>query len=224
MFLEKKDADLFKLEIKNRGISRLIHFTPVLNLLGIMESGYLYSRKEIEELDINATDILDYVQFNDPIRYDDKSYINLSVQRPNWFLFKRFIDNTICLPYINWCVLSIDPKYIYHQSTLFSITNAANKHNQQVVGITGDIDKFLMMFSKTMTIVSSRTTRMLSREGLPDCFPTHEQAEILVNVRIPISDIISIAFAHNEHLAAGKAALSGFDCSKFKVDNNLFQE
>lgn len=222
MFTEKTDSGKFKQEILLRGITRLIHFTPTINLLGVYESGFLYSRQELEDLDINATDILDYIQFNDQIRYDDKTYINLSIERPNSYLFKRFIDNTKDIPYISWCVLSIDPKYIYEKSTFFSVTNAANMHNQNTVGITGDFHKFQMMFADRLTIVSSRTTRLVERTGLPDAYTTHEQAEVLVNQPIPVSDILSVSFPAPEQLVEAKASLDGFNCSVFRIESGLF--
>ena len=222
MFTEKPDSGQFKQEIKRRGITRLIHFTTTINLLGIYESGFLYSRKELEDLDINMTDILDYIQFNDQIRYDDKTYINLSIERPNSYLFKRFIDNTRDKPYISWCVLSIDPKYIYEQGTLFSITNASNSYNKKNVGITGDFHKFQMMFDDSLPIVSSRRTILVYRTGLPDAYTTHEQAEVLVKIPIPVADIISVSFPTQEKLAEAKASLSGFDCSKFRIECGLF--
>jgi len=168
------------------------------------------------------TDILDYIQFNDQIRYDDKTYINLSIERPNSYLFRRFIDNTKDIPYIYWCVLSIDPKYIYEQGTLFSVTNAANRHNQKVVGITGDLNKFKMMFEDRLTVVSSRKTMVIDRIDLPDAYTTHEQAEVLVNLPIPVADIISVSFPTQEKLAEAKASLFGFDCSKFRIESDLF--
>ena len=222
VFSEKIDSGKFKQEIKLRGITRMIHFTPTINLLGVYESGFLYSRQELEDLDINATDILDYIQFNDQIRYDDKTYINLSIERPNSFLFKRFLDNTKDIPYISWCVLSIDPKYIYEKGTLFSVTNAANRHIQNTVGITGDFHKFQMMFADRLTIVSSRTTRLVERTGLCDAYTTHEQAEVLVNQPIPVSDILSVSFSSQEQLVEAKASLAGFDCNKFRVECALF--
>lgn len=222
MFTDKTDSGKFKHEIKLRGITRLIHFTPTINLLGVYESGFLYSRQELEDLDINATDILDYIQFNDQIRYDDKTYINLSIERPNSYLFKRFIDNTKDIPYISWCVLSIDPKYIFERGTLFSVTNAANRHNQSTVGITGDFHKFQMMFADRLTIVSSRTTRLVDRIGLCDAYTTHEQAEVLVNQPIPVSDILSVSFPGQEQLVEAKASLAGYDCSVFRIESGLF--
>lgn len=49
------------------------------------EQDKLLSRALLEQFDIDQTDIFDYVEFIDEIRFDDKSFINLSIQHPNSF-------------------------------------------------------------------------------------------------------------------------------------------
>jgi hypothetical protein len=218
----KPDADQFKLEINNRGIQHLIHFTPTINLLSIMEQGKLLCRKTLEDLNIEETDILDYAEFTDEVRYDDKNYINLSVSFPNTFLFSRFIQKTSLKPHVVWCVLKIDPKHIYHKDTLFSITNAANSHNKRTYGITGDIAKFRMMFAQSFNVVSFTSSRTVSRGNLHPKYPTDVQAEVLIKGEIPICDVLQVCFKNQAELAATKAALNDFDTSKFCVDESVF--
>lgn len=218
----KQDSIEFQKEIANRGIKHLIHFTPTINLLSIFEQGKLLSRALLERFDIDQTDIFDYVEFTDDIRFDDKSYINLSIQHPNSFLFNRFRQKTADESHVYWCVLKIDKKYIYHDDTLFSVTNAANSHNKRNVGVTGDINKFRMMFANSLPIVTSYSSRTITRNGLKDKYPTDEQAEVLVKNEIPVSDILQVCFKDDNDLAAGKAALSDYDTSNFVVDASLF--
>ena len=186
---EKQNHREFKTEISDRGIEHLIHFTPTINLLSIFEQGKLLSRALLEQFDIDQTDIFDYIEFTDDIRFDDKSFINLSVQHPNSFLFNRFREKTKNDVHINWCVLKIDKKYIYQTDTLFSVTNAANNHNKRNVRVTGDIGKFQMMFADSLQIVTSYNTRTISRNGLKTKYPTDEQAEVLVKNEISISEL-----------------------------------
>lgn len=218
----KHDSIEFQKEIASRGIKYLIHFTPTINLLSIFEQGKLLSRALLERFDIDQTDIFDYVEFTDDIRFDDKSYINLSIQHPNSFLFNRFRQKTADESHVYWCVLKIDKKYIYHDDTLFSVTNAANSHNKRNVGVTGDINKFRMMFANSLPIVTSYSSRTITRNGLKDKYPTDEQAEVLVKNEIPVSDILQVCFKDDNDLAAGKAALSDYDTSNFVVDASLF--
>jgi hypothetical protein len=219
---EKGNHIEFKKEISERGIEHIIHFTPTINLLSIFEQGKLLSRELLEKFDIDQTDIFDYIEFTDDIRFDDKSFINLSVQHPNSFIFNRFREKTKNDVHINWCVLKIDKKYIYQTDTLFSITNAANSHNKRNVRVTGDISKFKMMFANSLQIVTSYNSRTISRNGLKTKYPTDEQAEVLVKNEISISDILQVCFKDEKDLAAGKAALSDYNTSNFVVDATLF--
>lgn len=212
----------FQNEIEQRGIEHLIHFTPAINLLSIFEQDKLLSRALLEQFDIDQTDIFDYVEFIDEIRFDDKSFINLSIQHPNSFLFNRFRQKTAEESHILWCVLKIDKKYIYQKDTLFSITNAANSHNKRNVGVTGDIAKFRMLFANSLQIVTSYNSRTISRNNLPTKYPTDEQAEVLVKNEILVSDILQVCFKDENDLAMGKAALSDYNTSNFVVDASLF--
>ena len=190
----------FQNEIEQRGIEHLIHFTPAINLLSIFEQDKLLSRALLEQFDIDQTDIFDYVEFIDEIRFDDKSFINLSIQHPNSFLFNRFRQKTAEESHILWCVLKIDKKYIYQKDTLFSITNAANSHNKRNVGVTGDIAKFRMLFANSLQIVTSYNSRTVSRNNLPTKYPTDEQAEVLVKNEILVSDILQVCFKDENDL------------------------
>lgn len=218
----KQDHIEFQKEIVSRGIEHLIHFTPTINLLSIFEQGKLLSRDLLEKFDIDQTDIFDYVEFTDDIRFDDKSYINLSIQHPNSFLFNRFRQKTAHENHIYWCVLKIDKKYIYQLDTLFSVTNAANSHNKRKIGVTGDIAKFRMLFADSLQIVTSYSSKTVTRNHLKEKYPTDEQAEVLVKNKIIVSDILEVCFKDEKDLATGKAALSDYNTTNFVVDNSLF--
>lgn len=219
----KPDFQEFQNELSERGIDYLIHFTPTINLLSIFEQGKILSRALLEKFDIKKTDIFDYIEFTDEIRFDDKSYINLSIQHPNTFLFDRFRQKTADKIHITWCVLKINPKYIYHSSTLFSVTNAANSYNKRVTKITGDLIKFKMLFAPSIQIVTTTNTRTIKRENLKLKYPTDEQAEVLIKDEIPIEDILQICFKNEVDLAAGKAALINFKLNNFIVDPSVFK-
>jgi len=218
----KSDYKEFQIELLDRGIEYLIHFTPTINLLSIFEQERILSRALLEKFDINQTDIYDYIEFTDNIRYDDKRYINLSIQHPNDFLFNKFRQRTAGDLYITWCVLKIDSKYIYQKDTLFSVTNAANSYNKINVGVTGDLSKFKKLFAPSITIVNSYGSRLLNRKSLKSNYPTDVQAEVLVKHEILLEDIFQVCFNDYLDMAAAKAALNKFDTSKFVVDKNIF--
>jgi hypothetical protein len=212
----------FQKEMENRGIEYLIHFTPAVNLLSIFEQGKLLSRALLE-LPGAGRPTIDYFKFMDCIRFDDKKYINLSIQHPNSSLFDRFQRKTKKESHICWCVLKIDKKYVYQVDTLFSVTNAANSHNKKNVGITGDIKKFRMMFAKSLQIVTAYNSKTITRNNLKDKYPTDEQAEVLVKDEIAVADILQVCFKNEQDLATGKFALNDYDTSKFIVDASLFK-
>jgi len=218
----KNEHNYFIKEIEERGIEYLIHFTPTLNLYSILEQKQLMSRSILESLDIDQYDILDYVQFTDNVRYDDKRYINLSVSSPNTFLFSKFMDKTANDMTINWCVLKINPKHIYDSGTLFSVTNAASSAAKNQYGISGDIEKFRMLFEERLSFNTFNGTRNIVRGGILKKYPTDIQSEVLVKETIPSSSIISVCFKTNEDLAEAKAAMPEFDISNFTVDNEIF--
>ncbi len=207
----------FQKEIADRGIEHLIHFTPTINLLSIFEQGKLLSRALLEKNDIDDT-LLDFIEFLDSIRFDDKNYINLSISSPNYFLFNRFRERTQDKPYINWCVLKINPKYIYQSETLFSVTNAASSIAKHTYRISDDIQKFRKIFDNGIT----SKVGTLQRGTLKSKYPTDVQAEVLVKNEIVLSDILQVCFKDEADLAMGKAALSDYNTSNFVVDASLF--
>lgn len=214
--MEMKQNNIeFQSEIAARKIEHLIHFTPTINLYSILEQGKIMSRSVLENLDIEQFDILDYVQFTDTVRYDDKRFINLSISGPNTFLFSKFQERTKDDMTINWCVLKINPKYIYEVETKFSVTNAASNAAKSI-GVTDDIQKFKMLFFDNINIPYGIRGRINPK------FPTNVQAEVLVKDEIPVESIIEVCFDSKESLASAKAALSEFNTSNFVVDKDIF--
>ena len=125
----------------------------------------------LESNHIDAS-LLDFIEFLDSIRYDDKNYINLSISSPNHYLCNRFRERTQDKPYINWCVLKIEPKYIYEEGTLFSVTNAASTISKNVYGISGDIQKFRKLFENGLVFKYG----LIQRGSLKSRYPTDVQA------------------------------------------------
>lgn len=213
----KNNQTEFKNEISKREIEYLVHFTPTINLLSIFELQRLLSRALLEKNNIDDT-LLDFIEFMDSIRYDDKNYINLSISSPNYFLLNRFIERSQGKPYMNWCVLKIHSKYIYQKDTKFSVTNAASSIAKNVYGISGEIETFRKLFDNGI----SSKIGALQRGNLKPKYPTDVQAEILVKNEIDLSDILHVCFKSQEELAMAKAALGDYDTSRFIVDSTIF--
>ncbi|PKQ62424.1 hypothetical protein BZG01_17475 [Labilibaculum manganireducens] len=219
----KQDSDNFKQFISEREIEFLVHFTATKNLYSILENGKLMSRAKLESLDIEQFDILDYAQFTDAVRYDDTNYINLSISSTNSFLFSKFQERTKEDFTITWCVLKINPIYLYQADTLFSVTNAASSSAKRQFGISGDLEKLKLLFKSELRINTFNGERSLLRRNLPLKYPTDVQAEVLVKDEINSDYITEICFRNNDELAQAKAAMNSFDTSKFVVDSSIFE-
>lgn len=209
-------------EVNRRGIDSLIHFTPTVNLFGIYEHGRIMSRKLIEELDVDFTDLHDFVKFTDDLRIDDKDYINVSIQECNHFLFDVFVQKTQHQAEVSWCIIKLCPSILLKENILFSKTNAANSFNKKNGGISSGIDGFNHMFLDQLLIKTSTSRRVLSRRDLKLCYPTCRQAEVLVKKEIELKYIKSVCFQNKTRLASAKAALYEFDTSLFIVDDASF--
>ncbi len=218
----KPDYIDFKNEIGSRGITQLVHFTSTENLINIYKEGRILSRQKLEAAELTYQDTLDALDYHDDIRYDDKRYINLSVQHPNSFLFEVFKTKKRGIPYINWCVLLLDTDIILRSETLFSVTNAANARNKPY--INGAISTFRNMFAPTLLVQTSRNEKVFTRNGLKDCYPTDAQAEVLAKDKIDVGLIKNVCFRNIEDLNSCKAAfkLMRFPSDNFIVDDSLF--
>lgn len=219
----KKDYHLFSAEIIKRNIQYLVHFTPTINLIGMCEIGYILPRHELMNQKLFNEEMSDYIEFTDDIRLDGDKYINTSIQHPNYMLLKKFKERSKDKPWVRWCVIKINPKYIFDDKTLFSVTNAANKYNREIVGITGDFEKFKSMFADTVKVVSANYSIEKHRTGLSDNLTTDPQAEVLIKREIPLSDILEIAFENEEDLILTRNAISSIPC-QLTVDTQVYQD
>ena len=105
---------------------------------------------------------------------------------------------------------------------MFSVTNAASNAAKNQYGITGDLEKFNMLFKEQLIIKGFNGVRSLNRNGAHPKYPTDVQAEILVRDYIPVESILEVCFESEEKLAEAKAAMSSFNTSNFLVDPKIF--
>jgi hypothetical protein len=220
----KKDYISFQDEIAERGITRLVHFTSTENLLSIFHEKKILSRSRLESENVSYQDTLDLMDFNDGLRYDDKSYINLSIEHPNVKLFNAFKRNAKENIYIYWCVITLDTSLIYQENTLFSVTNAANGANKSY--INGSLNTFRAMFAPALQITTSYNSSILSRQnGLLAKYPTDIQAEVLAKDEIDVSFIKNIYFPSEEEKQFCETAflMERLSIDKFIVDKSLFK-
>lgn len=205
----KPDRSSFEAEVSRRGITRLVHFTPTINLISIYEHGALLSRDQLKRLAVEYPELhlADYVEVNDRLRIDDlNDYLNLSIQHPNHWLFRKFRDS--CRNWCDtWCVIALKPECLWYADTMFSIGNAAASLSKQH-GINGRYMTFCSLFQDRVVAGNISSRRLLVRTNLADCHPTDAQAEVLVKERVPIDCITEVFFETKEEAHRSRGAIS----------------
>ena len=104
----------------SRGITEVLHFTTGNGLLGIMASGKVLSRLQLNE-DLYLTE----VAFpNNPVRKDPEwaGYINMSMSAVNRRMFE-FSTRQHASKDVWWAVMSFDPEILAHPGVWFVTTN-----------------------------------------------------------------------------------------------------
>ena len=184
---DQNHATEIRKRLQTRGISRLVHFTRVSSLQGIVRDGRILSIQELPR------EIRGSVR-NDPKRLDDQlDYICCSVEYPNIRLLDRFREKQ---PVEHWVLLSLKPDILAVRTTKFSPVNAASQRG----GMVGDgIDGFESMFSSPVRewMHGGWRTVIRRKHHLPN-LPTHPQAEVLVKGQIPLSDVIEVMVDSDE--------------------------
>ena len=205
----KPDRAAFEAEVKRRSITRVVHFTPTINLISIYGQEALLSREQLKCLTVEYPELhlADYVEINDQLRLDHlNDYLNLSIQHPNHWLFKKFRE--YCRNWCDsWCVIALTPECLWYADTMFSIGNAASSYSKRH-GINGLYATFCSLFQDKVIAGNMYSQRILTRANLTDCHPTDAQAEVLVKTRIPIECITGIFFETQEEASRSRAAIS----------------
>ncbi|MDM0917662.1 DarT ssDNA thymidine ADP-ribosyltransferase family protein [Clostridium perfringens] len=189
--------------IKERGITRLCHFTKSKNLTHILgEFGGIKSSDKIPN---------HYKDVNDLLRLDGKvSHICCSVEYPNLYYFGSIKDNDKLFK--DWIILLINPKVMSEVDCLFSPVNAATEKGKY---IKEGVEGFNKMYENTISTNRRRIRRSLN---IPKECPTDFQAEVLVKEYIGNEYIEGIIVQNEEQARHEKFKLSilGLD-KKIKV-------
>ena len=211
-------SEQLKTVIQQRGISRLVHFTPLNNLFSIIEMQAVVARDRVLRIAKERADqfLLDYVNFNDSVRLDGRtSYINLSIEHPNTTLFSRFRERyTICDV---WCVLQLVPQCLGLPGALYCVGNAASSRVRSC-GTGATIDHLLALFADKVVTGNQYGQRTLTRVNLAACYPTDPQAEVLVPGEIDLSLVKSVAFEDEQSMRRAASALALISPNLLKPD------
>lgn len=187
-----------------RGITQLVHFTPLENIIGMLSLGALLPRRTLlEKAEVDqVTHLRDYLCLNDKMRLDYRTdCLNLSIQHPNSYLFSRFRSlHTAC---DLWVVLFLEPALLDIPGTVFTVGNAASSAVRSH-GTGEELAAFEALFAESVETRFDRgpTSR---RPGLAACYPTDIQAEVLLPHEVPLDEIVAFAVENEEHAARLKA-------------------
>ena len=167
-----------------RGVSRLVHFTRVENIEGILKAGILPKAKIPH----------DFIA-NDRVRLDEfVEALSLSISFPNYRMLSSCRDRA---PGSNWAVLSIVPSVPYIKPCLFYPTNAAKKKFRGDAGI----DVARRGLAGLSSMFAEEISGLRQQLAIPDFLPTDPQSEILVFEAIEPSLISEIALMERDDVA-----------------------
>lgn len=175
-------AEKIKQEVANRGISWLVHFTDVDNLMNIFNYGLL----SIESLQKKGVSYF----YNDAERWDGcLDALCLSIMQPNYKMFWKFRYEN---PSTDWVVLGINNAVLWEKECAFCVENAASN---SVRHIPLEERKGVEAFRKMFQEYPGKPLR--SQLGLVDSTTTNPQAEVLVFEDIEPSYIFAAAFEND---------------------------
>ena len=162
-------------QIKERQITRLVHFTRLSSLAGIIRDRSIKSTRSL--LDSGSTTVV-----NDAKRLDGHlDYVCCSVEYPNVYLLDRYRAKDFGS---DWIILFLYPILLSSPMTRFSPVNASTQHG---IHVKDGIDGFNSMFED---YVSPRVRRSpYHRRNAP----TDIQAEVLLAQSVPSWAISGIA-------------------------------
>ena len=166
--------------LQQRNISRLYHFTNANNLDSILRNG-LQPRSSLENEGV-------VFSYNDPLRIDGhKNSVSLSVEFPNYKMFYRIRQEAG--EGHNWAVLELSANILCDGTCAFCRTNASDA---SVITIPMEQKLGSQALLRLFDEWEGKPDR--NELGIPLCYPTNPQAEVLVFECIPICYINRICF------------------------------
>ena len=175
---------------EDRGITTLVHFTRIGYLRNILHEGLLDHQSLLEKQGQQFSP-------NDKQRIDGhKEAICLSISFPNRQLFQKFSwsDNDGQPDYSGWVVLVLDAKVLWELDCAFCQENAASNAVRHIlIEERKNPEALENMFTEVCRDTKENVYERQSLQ-IPDNYPTHPQAEVLVFDRISSDYIKEVHF------------------------------
>jgi len=176
-FITKRNKSLIVDVIKERNITKLIHFTDIRNIESILEHGILPPSR-LKERSIES-------HLNDANRFDNQmGGISVSIMQRNQYLLNSYNKRDPR----KWVEIEINPDIAATRNCLFYESNAANSKFQDVK------EEYLRSAKAFKNIFANHVFSnhgVWTRENKKDYEPTDLQAEIIVKWMIPNHKILS---------------------------------
>ena len=198
---------------EEREIKTLVHFTRIENLQSILHEGLLDHQSLLKKHGQQFVP-------NDRKRLDrHKEAICLSISFPNYELFFRFSRPD----YSQWIVLLFDAKILWELDCAFCEENAAAKTVRDIpLKERKKSDALKGMFADvcrdTNEIIYERQSLQI-----PNHYPTHPQAEVLVFNPIPVKYIKEVHFYNETSLEQWRYSNLGQYTPSLAVNRQYFQ-
>lgn len=191
---------------RTRGITEVVHYTTMNNVIGIGATSLQCSSKVQDDPKVEKV-----FSQNCPDRSRDApwlDYVNMSVTRINRWIFKSSRDRWH--PEAIWVVLAFDVEILGHPGVVFTTTNNAYPTCLRGEGLGG----FERMFGDP---VSGHRSRRLTRTGLPDNYTTDHCAEVLYPGEVAIEYLNTIYVRVDEDTEHLFGILSALDLVEVEV-------
>ncbi len=170
--------------LKNRGVTRLCHFTNLARFVHIISS----------EIGVCATANIDQdiKRETDHARLDGEcGYVCCSIEYPNSWFLRKAMERDIEEVFRDWIVLCIDLDVVRIRKIKYSPCNASAGNGNYIYSNEEELD---MLFDPVCV-------RMKRDPQILDCCATDDQAEILIENNIP-REMISKIIVGNTVVAA----------------------
>jgi len=175
--------DAIRRTCEKHQLRAVFHFTRLSNLESILQVGIL-SRAALERLSPSAQP-----QYNDGLRLDgQKDAVCLSIGYPNYRLFYRYRQQTSD----EWVVLRLAVSMLWKLDCAFCTENAASRAVTSVpISQRRAASALEAMFADNQSIRRADL-------GIPCCYPTNPQAEVLAFETVRPEFIEEVYFEHRK--------------------------
>lgn len=180
--------------LRNRGVTRVTHFSNSMNLPSILEIGGILSTAALDAQSVAF-------ERTDHERYDGHlGHICCNLEYPNWYYLNQATGKPAVMNYNDWALFLIDPAVAAAEGTLFCPRNAAKLHGAEAR--TGAAGLELMYAANSYGYQRGPTHHPAS--------PTDVQAEVLIPDFIPVSAVLGIVVPDDEAVRRERERLRQF--------------